>query len=176
MVAAETVRLSGCADPVSRRDIQSLLRALRRRLDTLERRIAEHIAAHPSLREDETRIRTMPGIGPVLSATLLANLSELGAVQRRQIAALAGVAPLACDSGLHRGKRKIWGGRDAARRALYLAAFIASRHDPRMKAYRKSLEARGKSVKVAIIACARKLLTILNAMLRSKTDYNPNAL
>ncbi len=171
MLRAETSRLRRARDRAVRRDITSLIRVLRRRIETLEQSIAAQVAAHDGMARDSRRLQTVPGVGPLLSATLLATLPELGQLTRREIAALAGVAPHARDSGLHRGKRQIWGGRAGARRALYLAAFIASRYDPRLKAFRASLQARGKATKVAIIACARKLLTILNAMLRDKSDY-----
>ena len=102
---------------------------------------------------------------------LIARLPELSQRIRRQIASLAGLAPHADDSGIRRGKRRIWGGRADVRRTLYIASFIASRYDPTLKAFRQRLEADGKPVKIAITACARKLLTILNAMLRDNSHY-----
>ena len=117
----------------------------------------------------------MPGIGPTLSAVLIARLPELSQMEPRKITSLAGLAPHACDSGLSRGKRRIWRGRADARRALYLAAFIASRHDPMMKAFRARLQAAGKPIKLALTACARKLLTIINAMIRHGKDYEKHA-
>lgn len=171
MLRAESARLGRARDRTVRRDLCAMIRLLRGRIERIERQIGEQIADSKRLAGDNRRLQTMPGIGPLLAATLLARLPELGALDRRQVAALAGLAPHACDSGLHRGKRRIWGGRAGARRALYLAGFIASRHDPRLKAFRSSLQDRGKPVKIAIIACARKLLTILNAMIRDGTDY-----
>lgn len=168
---AEKNRLRHAREAAVRADIASLIRVLRGRIDKLEREIAAQSASTEALARDSRRLQSMPGVGPLLAATILAFLPELGQPARRPIAALAGVAPHACDSGLHRGKRRIWGGRAEARRALYLAGFIASRHDPRLRAFRAGLKARGKPFKVAIIACARKLLTILNAMLRDKCDY-----
>ena len=102
---------------------------------------------------------------------LIARLPELGQLDHRKITSLTGLAPHASESGLHRGKRRIWGGRADVRRALYLAAFIASRYEPTIKAFRAALEAKGKPTKVALTACARKLLTILNAMAKSNQHY-----
>ena len=113
----------------------------------------------------------MPGIGPVLAAGLIARLPELGRLDRRAIASMAGLAPHACDSGTMRGRRRIWGGRADVRRMLYIAAFVASRYDPRLRTFRTRLQDAGKPFKLAIIATARKPLTILNAMLRDGTDY-----
>ena len=171
MLRAEQNRLRQAREVTVRQDISSMVRVLSGRVEKLERQIAAHLAACDKLARDARRLQTMPGVGPLLSATILAQLPELGRLRRREIAALAGLAPHACDSGLHRGRRRIWGGRAAARRALYLAAFIAGRYDPRIKTYRRALQDRGKPTKVAIVACARKLLAILNAMLRDGVDY-----
>lgn len=137
----------------------------------VEDEIERLVHAHPDLSKQCQRLCSVPGIGPVISAAILAGMLELGQLCRRQSASLAGLAPHACDSGLRRGKRRIWGARAGLRRVLYLAAFIASRCDPIIKAFRQRLQAAGKPVKLAITACARKLLTILNAMFRDQTDY-----
>lgn len=154
------------------RQIARLLKVLHKHLAAVEAEIEALIAATAELAGQRRRLLCVPGIGPgigpAVTAALLARLPELGRLTRRQI---AGLAPHACDSGLHRGKRRIWGGRATLRRAIYIAAFIASRHDRRFKTFRKSLEAAGKPVKVAITACARKLLTILNAMFRDQENY-----
>jgi len=171
MIGAETNRSRQVRDPWIARDIKSVLRLLQRRLERIEAEIADHIASQEALAQASARLQSVPGIGPVIAASLAAELPELGRIDRRAIAKLAGLAPHACDSGLHRGKRRVWGGRAGARRSLYLAGFIASRYDPTIKAFRKRLEADGKATKVAITACARKLLTILNAMFRDNTDY-----
>ncbi|SFD64580.1 transposase, partial [Roseovarius indicus] len=105
--------------------------------------------------------------------SLLARLPELGRLDRRAIASLAGLAPHACDSGRFRGKRRIWGGRAEVRRTLCLAGFIASRYDPALRAFRRKLQEVGKPVKLAIVACARKLITVLNAMLRDQREHRP---
>lgn len=175
MRKAEAQRLGLAQDAFLRRQIGAVLRVLRGQLDRLEAEISAQIEAHQALADRATRLQGVPGIGPVIAANLIARLPELGRLGRRAIASLAGLAPHACDSGTMRGRRRIWGGRAELRRTLYLAAFIASRHDPRIKAFRARLEAAGKPPKLAIIACARKLLTILNAMLRDATDYSKPA-
>ncbi|MBI2401946.1 MAG: IS110 family transposase [Gemmatimonadetes bacterium] len=113
----------------------------------------------------------MPGVGPIVSAVLLAELPELGMLSHKQIATLAGVAPLARDSGTRRGKRMVWGGRAGVRTALYLAALCGRRWNPQLRRFYERLLAKGKPKKVALIACARKLLTILNAMVRDSTRW-----
>ena len=171
MMRAENNRLSQARLACIKRDIKSVLGHLAKRLAKLEEGIAVHVQTHDDLRQDACRLQTMPGIGPILSTALIANLPELGHMDRREIAALSGLAPHARDSGLFKGKRRIWGGRANVRRTLYLAAFIASRYDPTLHSFRKRLEAAGKPTKVALIATARKLVTILNAMMKNNCDY-----
>jgi transposase len=171
MRKAETQRLGQAQDPFLRRQIVALLRTLRGQIGRLEAEIAAHLEDQPALAARATRLEGVPGIGAVIAANLVARLPELGRLDRRAIASLAGLAPHACDTGQRRGRRRIWGGRAEVRRTLYLAAFIASRHDPRLRAFRTRLQDAGKPFKLAIVACARKLLTILNAMLRDGTDY-----
>lgn len=175
MIGQETNRLKQAADAFVRRDIKSLLTVLEGRKAKLGDEIAAHIDAHEELCALDRRIRTVPGVGGVIAPALIAGLPELGTLDRRRIAALAGLAPHACESGKKIGKRRIWGGRAQVRKALYLAAFIASRHNPELKAYRKRLEAGGKCAKAAIIACARKLLTQLNACIKDGRDYELRA-
>ena len=122
-------------------------------------------------REKDNLLKTIPGVGNVLSATLLAGMPELGRLNRRQIAALAGVAPFNRDSGSMRGKRTVWGGRAHIRAALYMAALVATRHNPIIKDLYQRLLAHGKAKKVALVACMRKLLTIMNCMLRYKKAW-----
>jgi len=167
----EKQRLQQATDRFIVRDIASLITLLSRRIAKLEAEIAAHIANHDHIRTRNEQLRSVPGVGPVVAATLLAKLPELGRINRRAIANLAGLAPHACDSGHMRGKRMIWGGRSEVRRALYAAAFIASRCDPGLKAYRQKLDAAGKPFKVAIVACARRLLTQINAMIRDGRTY-----
>jgi transposase len=171
MRKAETQRFAQAQDPFLRKQIAAHLRQLRGQIERLEAEIAAHLEDQPALADRAARLQGVPGIGPVIAANLVARLPELGRLDRRAIASLAGLAPHACDSGTMRGRRRIWGGRAEVRRTLYLAAFIASRYDPRLRAFRKRLQDAGKPFKLAIIATARKLLTILNAMLRDGTDY-----
>jgi transposase len=171
MIRAEKNRLSTTRDDWLVQDITSLISVLQTHLKALETVIAAVIDTRDHLACAASRLRSVPGIGPSLTATLIARLPELGQLDHRRIASLAGLAPHACDSGLSRGKRRIWGGRADVRRALYIAGFIASRHDPKIKAFRAHLEAAGKPTKLAITACARKLLTILNAMERDGKTY-----
>lgn len=171
MDKSERQRLSTEPDAFIRRDIAALRRSLARRIATLEAEIAALIEASPNLARDERILRSAPGVGPVLAHRILAYLPELGTLDRRAAASLAGLAPHACDSGTMRGRRMLWGGRAEARRALYLAAFIATRFDDRLRAFRNRLQDAGKPPKLAIIAAARKLVTILNAMLRDGQQY-----
>ncbi len=175
MVRAEKNRAATTRDPWIARGIARLVRVLERHLAALGAEIDASIAASATLGAEARRLRSAPGVGPLVSAVLVARLPELGQLDRRKVAALAGLAPHACDSGLSRGKRHVWGGRAEVRRALYLAAFVASRCDPRVKAFRARLATTGKPLKVAIVACARKLLTILDAMLRAGQDYREPA-
>ena len=126
----------------------------------------------PVWREKDELLRSAPGVGPVLSATLLAELPELGTLNRRQIAALVGVAPLNRDSGQYRGRRGIWGGRASVRSVLYMSTLVAVRCNPILRSSYQRLKAAGKKPKVALVACMRKLLTILNAMVRTNTRWN----
>lgn len=171
LIGREKQRLGCARDAFIRSEIAGLLRLMERRLERIEAAIAAQIAADKKLARDAARLQSAPGIGPVIAASLLARLPELGTLDRRQIASLAGVAPHACDSGKSRGRRRCWGGRRQVRRDLYLAAFIASRYDPDLKAFRTRLTDAGKPVKLALIAVARKLLTRLNAMSKTNSDY-----
>ncbi len=170
-IRAEKNRLQTTRDDWISKEISSIIRVLEDHLTAVEKQIETLIATRKTLAEQSARLCSVPGIGPTISAALIAYLPELGQLDHRKIAALAGLAPHANDSGIHRGKRRIWGGRETARRALYIAAFIASRYDPNLKAFRKRLQDNGKPVKVAIVACARKLLTILNAMEKNGQIY-----
>jgi transposase len=140
-----------------------------RDLAKLDKQIAERIAGHPDWDALARRLRTVPGVGPVVAATLIALLPELGRLSRRAIASLVGVAPFDHDSGSHRGERHIKGGRKHVRAALYMAALSARTHNPAIAAFAQRLA--GKEPKVILTACMRKLLVILNAMLRDGTDW-----
>lgn len=170
-IRAEKNRGGTTRDTWLSEQIASLVKVLEAHLAAVESRIATLVETRPALAAISARLRSVPGIGPAVSAVLIARLPELGQLDHRRITSLTGLAPHACDSGLARGKRRIWGGRADVRRALYLAAFIASRYDPAIKAFRARLEAAGKPVKLALTACARKLLTILNAMIRNSQNH-----
>ena len=131
------------------------------------------VAVGEEWRAKEDLLRSVPGIGPVVSRTLIGELPELGKLNRQQIAALAGVAPLNRDSGTLRGKRMVWGGRRSVRVALYMAALTASQRNPAIRVFYQRLRARGKPPKVALTACMRKLLVIVNAMVRDGVSWSP---
>ena len=171
MIVAEKNRLRTTQDQWIRRSISQHIKSLQASLAKVEAEMEAVIQEQADLRDQAVRLRQIKGIGPVVSATLIAQLPELGDLDRRRIAALAGLAPHANDSGHRRGKRSIWGGRGTIRRTLYLAALTASRFDPRFRAFKEHLLAAGKAKKLVIVACARKLLTVLNAMMRTGTTY-----
>jgi transposase len=173
MLIAEKNRL-GFAPKALHRGIRSHIRWLERQVDDVTGELTALVEASPVWRAKDDLLQSVPGIGPIVSCTLLGELPELGTLSHKQIAALAGVAPLARDSGTLRGKRMVWGGRASVRTALFLAALCARRWNPAVKVFYDRLIAAGKPTRVALIACARKLLTILNAMLRQQTRWrNP---
>jgi len=172
MLTAERNRL-GSAPRVLRAEIQAHLTWLQRRLARLDTDLGQAIRTSPVWRVQDDLLRSVPGVGPVLSATLLASLPELGTLNRKAIAALVGVAPLNRDSGTLRGRRRVWGGRAAVRAVLYMGTLVAVRHNPVLRAFYQRLRAVGKLPKVALTACMRKLLTILNAMLKHQTPWSP---
>jgi transposase len=145
---------------------------LSQQLADLDRELDQTLRASPVWREKEDLLRTIPGIGPVVARTLLGELPELGTLNRWEVAALAGVAPLNQDSGRHHGKRRTWGGRAPVRAALYMAAVTATRWNPTIRALYTRLRVAGKPAKVALVACMRKLLTIANAILRDATPWS----
>jgi len=170
MLTAEKNRLRSAARPV-RRDIQQHIRWLERRLAGLDDDLGKTIRQHAQWQDRDRVLRSTPGIGPVSSCTLLANLPELGRLNRKEIAALVGVAPLNRDSGTLRGRRTVWGGRSHVRSALYMATLVGVRRNPVLRTFYERLLAAGKPKKVALTACLRKLLTILNAMARTNTTW-----
>lgn len=173
MLTAEKTRLQQAAKWI-RKDIKAHTESLEKRLKTIEGHIAEIIQKTPGWKEKDSLIRSVPGAGNVLSMNLLSSLTELGTLNRREIATLVGVAPLNRDSGNFRGKRMVWGGRAQVRAALYMAALSASRYNPVIKPFYQRLIAKGKKPKVALTACMRKLLVILNTMVKTQTAWNPN--
>ena len=170
MLGAERHRLEHAVAPV-RRGIRTHIQWLARQLTGVDRDLDHTIQRSPVWRAKEDLLRSVPGVGPVVSRTLRGKLPELGQLNRRRIAALAGVAPLARDSGTLRGRRLVWGGRAAVRTALYMSALVATRHNPTIRAFYVRLVGAGKPKKVALIACMRKLLTILNVMMRTDTAW-----
>ena len=153
------------------RSIQRVVAVLERELNEIDEELADTVRGSPAWREKEDLLASVPGIGPTIARTLIAELPELGTLDRRQIAALAGLAPWTRQSGKWRGKSFIGGGRTTVRSALFVGALVASRYNPILKAFRQRLVAAGKPKMVAIIAVARKLLTILNAILRDKRPW-----
>jgi transposase len=173
MLTAEKNRLVMAATRQIKKRIEAHLLWLEKELARTERDLQEAIEESPLWRENEALLRGVPGVGPVLARTLLAELPELGELNNKQLAALVGVAPLNRDSGILRGKRAIWGGRGGVRAALYMGALVATRCNPTIKLFYERLLAAGKPKKVALVACMRKLLVILNAILRNRTPWRP---
>lgn len=173
MRTAEKNRLGTATSGTVRADLEAHIAYLSRQIGELDRRLDEAIRSSPAWRERDELLRGIPGIGPVASRTLLGELPELGTLGRRKVAALVGLAPMNRDSGTLRGRRMIIGGRAAVRTALYLAALSATRHNPAIKALYDRLVAAGKAKKLALTAAAHKLLTIADAILRSKRPWDP---
>jgi transposase len=172
MLIAEKNRLAS-ARPSIRKNLRAHIAWLERAVQQADTDLAEAIRQSPLWREKDELLRSVPGIGPVLTTTLLANLPELGTLTQKQIAALVGVAPLNRDSGTLRGRRTVWGGRAHVRTVLYMAAIVATRFNPVIRAFYHRLCAVGKAKKVALVACMRKLLIIVNAMLKHRSSWNP---
>jgi len=175
LVAMRTAELNrlATAPPAVQADIEAHIAWLDERLAVLDDTLDTALRASPVWRERETLYRSVPGIGPVSARTLLLALPELGTLSRQRLAALAGVAPFNRDSGTLRGHRTIWGGRAPLRATLYMATLVAVRHNPVLKTFYERLLAAGKAKKVALVACMRKLLTILNAMAKHQTPWQP---
>lgn len=171
METQEKNRLGKTAAPLIRADIRASLKALSARIKRFEAEIAAFLARSPDLARDAGLLRSVPGIGPVTSANLLARLPELGQLDRRAIASLAGLAPKARESGKFRGKRRIGQGRESVRRLLYMAALSLWRRPGAMGGLTARLLAAGKPPKVALIALARKIATIANAVLRDQKPF-----
>jgi transposase len=172
MIGMERARLehAPATGPITR-ELRRHIRWLERRVKDVDDEIGTSIEAHPTWRVQDDLLRSVPGIGPTTARTLLADLPELGRLDRRAIAALVGVAPMNCDSGQSRGQRHIWGGRASVRTTLYMAALTATRHNVALRAFYRRLRDAGKPAKVALVAVMRKLLTIVNAMLKHQTRW-----
>lgn len=174
MLGAERNRL-GQVFGKGKRPVKKSLRAhiayLERELKSTDHELGDLVRASPAWREREDLLRSVPGVGPVLSRTLLADLPELGRLSRREIAKLVGVAPLSRDSGTMRGRRFIQGGRASVRAVLYMSALVATKRNAIISAFYRRLVAAGKPKKLALVACMRKLLTILNTMARTRERW-----
>jgi transposase len=173
MMVAERNRTRQMQSARLKTRIDRHLAALQKELTEIENDLDQSIRGTPVWRENENLLTSVPGIGDATARTLLADLPELGTLGRRQIAALVGVAPFNRDSGTMRGKRTIWGGRAQVRATLYMAALVASRWNPVIAAFYRRLRQSGKSAKLALTACMRKLLVILNAILRDRRPWQP---
>jgi len=171
MLVAENNRLSAIVSGPVKKRIRTHVGWLEKELKRAERDLEEVVEASPAWRENEVLLRSVPGVGPTLARTLLAELPELGSFTHKRLCALVGVAPFARDSGRMRGKREVWGGRARVRTALYMSAMVASRHNPLIREFYERLVEAGKPKKVALVACMRKLLSILNAMMRDRTPW-----
>jgi transposase len=174
MMTAEQSRLN--TSPARVRDsIEAHLAWLQQQLASLDDDLDDMLQSSPIWRERDDMLQSTPGVGPVWSRTLMSQLPELGDLNRKEIAALVGVAPFNRDSGTWRGRRMIWGGRAAVRSVLYMSTLVATRHNPVIRAFYERLLAAGKAKKVALTACMRKLLTILNAMVKNQQRWQPRA-
>ena len=171
MIVAEKNRLQMASEAVARR-IAAHVRWLEKELGRVDRELHEAVRESETWRANEELLRSVPGVGPVLARTLLAELPELGMLPRRRLCALVGVAPFNRDSGTFRGKRQVWGGRAPVRAALYMGALVATRHNPVIREFYERLLAAGKPKKVALVACMRKLLSILNAVMRDRVPWH----
>jgi transposase len=171
MITSESNRGRQLQSKRLKKRIERHLDALQKELTEIENDLDESIRGTPIWRESENLLKSVPGVGNATARTLLADLPELGTLGRKQIAALVGVAPFNRDSGTWRGQRTVWGGRAGVRAALYMAALVASRRNPVIAAFYRHLRSAGKPAKVALTACMRKLLVILNAILRDKRPW-----
>ena len=172
MRVQESLRL-GRASKVQEKSLKRHIAWLDKRIEEIETDLRQRLRASAAWRAKDDLLRSIPGVGDTTSATLLAKLPELGILDRKGIAALAGLAPLANDRGKQRGRRVIWGGRADVRCVLYMSTVAAIRCNPVLRAFADRLKAAGKPAKVVIVACMRKLLSIMNAMVKSNTPWNP---
>jgi transposase len=172
MITAEKNRLAAAPpSKVVRTAIGKTIKWFQKQLEEIDNDLDSAVKGSPMWREKDQLLQSVPGVGKVLSRVMLSLLPELGTLGKKQIAALVGVAPLNRDSGQHRGRRTVWGGRANVRAVLYMGALVAARFNPTIRAFHARLTAAGKLPKVALVACMRKLLTILNAILRDRTPW-----
>ena len=172
MITAEKNRMRRTTPGVRQR-IQVHVQWLQAQLKELDRDQGDFLRSSPLWQEEVKLLQSVPGVGPIVTATLIARLLELGSLNRKEVAALVGVAPFNRDSGTLRGKRTVWGGRGPLRTALYMATLSASQHNPVLREFYQRLCAAGKPKKVALTACLRKLLVILNSMVKHHRSWNP---
>jgi transposase len=173
MLVAERHRLRVCASNATKAGLKKHIEWLQKQIKELDDDIGRSVRKGPIWREKDDLLQSVPGIGPVVSSTLLASLPELGTLDRKKISALVGLAPLNRDSGTMRGKRTIWGGRASVRAVLYMTATVAAQHNPTIKAFYARLLAVGKPKKVALTACMHKVLIMVNAILRTGRGWQP---
>jgi len=169
---AETNRLEQCTSKTARKSIQQVLKTLDKQVATIEAEISRLVASNDDWKRKAEILISVPGVGDTTAAALLADLPELGELNRCQIAALVGLAPFNHDSGKLKGQRAIWGGRSAVRSSLYMAALSAMRCNPAVKEFAHRLAQKGKKFKVRITACMRKLLVVLNTLLKNNTPWS----
>ena len=174
MIIAESNRLPTTRDKTMKQRIHAHIDWLKQELADIDKGISQMIQHNPVWREKDKLLQSVPGVGPVLSTTLIAQLPELGSLNRKKIATLVGVAPLNRDSGKHRGERSIWGGRCSVRGPLYMATLTATRFNPTIRSFYNRLVDNGKAKKVALTACMRKLLIMLNVMLKHNSFWSWN--
>ncbi len=171
MIVAEGNRLRQAHSKRLQKRIERHHKLLQAELTEIDKDLDDSIRGTPIWRQNDELLQSVPGVGPIVARTLIAELPELGSLDRRKIAALAGVAPFNRDSGTWRGRRMIGGGRSGVRAVLYMAALVASRRNKAISAFYLRLRAAGKPAKVALVACMRKLLTILNAIIREQNPW-----
>ncbi len=174
MIIAESNRVTTTRDKTMKQRIHAHIDWLKQELAAIDKGMSQMMKENPVWHAKDKLLRSVPGVGPVLSTTLIADLSELGSLNRKKIAALVGVAPLNRDSGKHRGERRIWGGRCSVRQPLYMATLSAARFNPNIRSFYEHLLTNGKEKKVALTACMHKLLMILNVMLKHNSYWSCN--
>ncbi len=172
MLAAEKTRLHQARAKRVRTDVEETIKFLKKRLKQTNTDIEDRLKKSEFWKEDVNLLSSVPGIGPVATMSIISSLPELGKLNRKQISSLVGVAPLCRDSGNYHGRRTTWGGRSQVRTALYMATLCATRFNPVIRRFHERLMDAGKAPMVALIACMRKLLTILNAMLKTRSPWN----
>ncbi len=176
MLTAEKNRLGQATDALVCKTIEAVSQTIQQQIEGLDDRLKKTIEQTPAWREKENLLKSVPGVGPQTALTLLIELPELGLCSRQEIAALVGVAPINRDSGKMRGRRTTWGGRASVRSALYMATLVAAHHNPVIRRHYQRLQQLGKKKKVALIACMRKLLCMLNAMLRDNEPWRKSTI